>query len=80
MYDLSHTDPTLNYKLRPIGGPWVFVFSQVRICAGGQILEVIDMYNRVHDMFNMISGADSRDNDFGEVFIILWNTAQLRIV
>ena len=30
------------------------------------------MYNRVHDMFDLFSAADSRNNDFGEGFISSW--------
>ena len=43
-----------------------------KILAGGQILEVIEMYNRVYDMFDLFSAADSRNNDFGEGFISSW--------
>ena len=39
------------------------------ILAGGQILEDIAMYSHVHDMFNIFSGPDSRNNNFGEGFI-----------
>ena len=53
MFELSNTNDNMANKLRPIGGPWSF-FSRVRILAGGQILEDIDLYNRVHEMFFII--------------------------
>jgi hypothetical protein len=67
MFDLQNTDNAANHRLRPIGGPWSF-FSRTRILAGGQILEHIDLYNRVHEMFNMFSATDSRQNDYAEGF------------
>ena len=45
-----------------VGGP--FVFSRMRIVAGGQILDDSAMYNRVHEMFNIFSGAENRNKDF----------------
>ena len=43
-------------------------FSRMRILAGGQVLEDIDDYNRVHEMFQVFSATDSRQNDYGEGF------------
>ncbi len=48
MYDLSNDATIAGQQLRPVGGPWSF-FSSMRILAGGQILEDIDMYNRIHE-------------------------------
>ena len=67
MFDLHDTDDAARHRLRPIGGPCGF-FSRVRILAGGQVIEDIDMYNRVHEMFNMFSASDSRQNDYAEGF------------
>ena len=50
MYDLHNTNAKAANRLRPIGGPWSF-FNRMRILAGGQILEDIDLYNKVHEMF-----------------------------
>ncbi|MFM7982406.1 MAG: hypothetical protein ACKPKO_24105, partial [Candidatus Fonsibacter sp.] len=47
MYDVRNDSNDGAKLLRPIGGPWSF-FSRMRILAGGQVLEDIDMYNRVH--------------------------------
>ena len=44
----------------------------MRILAGGQILEDIDMYNRVHELFSNFSAEDSRFNDYGEGFGNVW--------
>ena len=71
MFDLYNTNGTAANRLRPIGGPWSF-FSRMRILAGGQILEDIDMYNRVHEMFNNFINEGSRYNDFAEGFGAVW--------
>ena len=42
MYDLHNTDASAGHRLRPIGGHWSF-FSRMRVLAGGQILEDLDM-------------------------------------
>jgi hypothetical protein len=67
MFDLHNTDSTALHMLRPIGDPWSF-FSRMRIMAGGQILEDIDVHSKVHEMFNMFSATDSRQNDYAEGF------------
>ncbi|MFM7979184.1 MAG: hypothetical protein ACKPKO_07695 [Candidatus Fonsibacter sp.] len=67
MYDLRNDSDADANKLRPIGGPWSF-FTRMRILAGGQILEDIDMYNRVHEMFSIFGTTESRINDFSEGF------------
>ena len=53
--------------LRPLGSPWAF-FRRLRILAGGQIIEDIDQYNRVHEMMHLLTAADSRENDGAEAF------------
>ena len=58
-------------RLRPIGGPWS-LFSKMRIQAGGQILENIDLCNRVREMFNTFSAEGSRYNDYSEGFGHVW--------
>ena len=68
VFDLPNTDNAAKLRLRPIGGPWSF-FSRMRILAGGQILEDIDLYNRVREMFNMFSATDNRQNDYAEGFL-----------
>ncbi|MFM7979217.1 MAG: hypothetical protein ACKPKO_07860, partial [Candidatus Fonsibacter sp.] len=57
MYDLRNDSDADAKKLRPIGGPWSF-FTGMRILAGGQILEDIDMYNRVYEMFNVFGTTE----------------------
>ena len=44
----------------------------MRILAGGQILEYIDMYNRVHEMLSIFSARYSRQNDYAEGFGNYW--------
>ena len=40
----------------------------MRILAGGQIIEDIDQYNRVHEMMHILTAKDSRNNDGAEAF------------
>ena len=72
MFDLQNTHSTVNCRLRPLGGPWGF-FSRMRILAGREILEEIDMYNRVREMFSIFSASDSRQNDYAEGFGKFWD-------
>ena len=67
MFDLRNTVANAAHRLRPIGGPWSF-FSRMRVLAGGQILEDIDMHTRVHELFNIFSSSDSGQNDYAEGF------------
>jgi hypothetical protein len=65
MFDFKNDDGAENHNLYPVGGPWGF-FSRMRILVGGQVIEDIDNYNRVHEMFQVFSATDSRENDYGE--------------
>ena len=67
MFDLYNANGTPANRLRPIGGPWSFL-SRMRILAGGQMFEDIDLYNRVHAMFNSYVNEGSTYNDFAEGF------------
>ena len=71
MFDLYSTNAKAANRLRPMGGQWSF-FSRIIILAGGQILEDIDLYNRVHDMFNNFTAEGSRYNDYSEGFGNVW--------
>ncbi|MFM7980615.1 MAG: hypothetical protein ACKPKO_14980 [Candidatus Fonsibacter sp.] len=71
MYDLRNDAAIVGQLLRPVGGPWSF-FNRMRILAGGQILEDIDMYNRVHDMFSIFGPSESRISDHNEGFNNYW--------
>ena len=67
MFDLYNTNANMANSLRPIGGPWRF-FTRMRILAGGQIWEDIDLYNRVYEMLNNFTAEGSRYNDYAEGF------------
>ena len=41
-------------------GPWCF-FRRLRIICGGQIVEDIDYYNRVHEMFHEMKPAEKKE-------------------
>ena len=71
MFDLRSIDATAGCRLRPIGGH-CSCFSKTRILAGGQHVADMDMYNRVHELFNIYTARDSRNNDFAEGFANWW--------
>jgi hypothetical protein len=61
-FALRNLAPTAPQQLRVISGPWSF-FRRVRILAGGQILEDMDDYNRIHEMFQVLQAPIHRFND-----------------
>jgi hypothetical protein len=73
MFDLLNDDNTTTKLLRPLGGPWCF-FRRMRVLAGNQVIEDIDNYNRVHEMFSTLTATDSRINTAAEAFGQYWNT------
>ena len=79
MFDLQNNEASPSVKqLRPIGGPWCF-FRRLRILMGGTVVEDITEYNRIHEMFSILTATDSRINTdmegFGMGFNIGDNTA-----
>ena len=71
MFDLVNTDNAAGHKLRLISGPWS-LFNRMIIVNGGQILENIDMYNPVHDMFIICTAENSMENAYAEGFANYW--------
>jgi hypothetical protein len=72
MFDLRNTEevvgpPLVNKELRVVGSPYTF-FRRMRILAGGQVIEDIDNFDRVSEMFATLTSKDSRVNDDGEGF------------
>ena len=54
--------------LKPkVDGAWGF-FKRMRILCGGQIVEDIDSYNRLHEMYHMMKPSEKRSNDGIEGF------------
>ena len=51
VFTLVNDGATAAQKLFPVSGPWSF-FRRLRVLAGGQLIEDIDYYNRVHEMFH----------------------------
>ena len=65
-FTIQNTHATLPLKPKlPV--PWVF-FRRVRVLCGGQIVEDIDDYNRVHTQFHLMRPTERRLNDFAEAF------------
>ena len=67
MFDLVNMDADSAKELRVLGGPHSF-FRRMRVLCGGQVVEDIDNYNRVHEMFSMLTAKDSRTNVDAEAF------------
>ena len=59
-------------ELRTLGGPWSF-FRRMRCLCNGQVIEDIDNYNRVHELFSILTAKDSRDNEEVEGFGKTWD-------
>ena len=71
MFDLKNNESSSTgggyMLLRPLGSPHTF-FKRMRILAGGQVIEDIDNYNRVHEMFKTLQANDTNINDKAEAF------------
>lgn len=66
-FTVLNNDANAAHLLRVVSGPWSF-FRRVRILAGGQILEDMDDYNRIHEMFHCLQDPKTRVNDDIEGF------------
>ncbi len=71
---MVNTDPSDGglKDVRPVGGPWSF-FRRMRVLAGNPLIEDIDNYNRVHQLFSILTPADTRSNVNGEAFGQDWD-------
>ena len=71
MFELQNNENPANgnghMELRPLGGPHTF-FRRMRILCGGQVVEDIDNYNRVHQMFTILNAKDANINERAEAF------------
>ena len=67
MFDLKNMDAGANTLVRPLGGPHVF-FRRMRVLANGAVIEDIDDYNRIHEMFKIFGASDTIINDEAEAF------------
>ena len=72
MFDVKNDSPTEAKLLRVLGQPHVF-FKRMRILCGGQVVEDIDNYNRVHEMFKILKAKDAIINDAAEAFGTSWD-------
>jgi hypothetical protein len=64
MFELKN-DGTQN--LYPLGSCHAF-FRRMRLICKGQVVEDIDMYNRCHEMFEVLSAKHVRDNNMVDAF------------
>ena len=77
MFDVVNNDPNPSVKkLRPIGKAHAF-FRRLRISVRGQIIEDIDNYNRVSELFHILQTKHSRANDMVEEFGYNYDISQL---
>ena len=64
----NNTTLTTNSKLQPVlSGAWGF-FRRLRVLCGGQIIEDIDNYGRIHEQFDIMKPSEKRRNDAIEGF------------
>jgi len=66
-FDLHNNDLTSTKFVRSLQGGHSF-FRRLRISAGGSLIEDIDMYNRTHQMFEMLTSYNHRGNNDIEGF------------
>ena len=67
-FRLRNTAPVGPANLQPISALPALMFRRLRILAGGQVIEDIDMYNRVYHMVHNLLPAERRFNDYVEGF------------
>ena len=69
MFDLVNKESTAtpNKELRILGGAHSF-FKRMRILCNGAIVEDIDDYNRVSEMFSILTSGHARKNVAAEAF------------
>ena len=72
MFDLVNMESDSAKELRPLGGPASF-FRRMRVLCGGQVVEDIDNYNRIHQMFSVLTAEDSLKNVDAEAFGEQWD-------
>lgn len=64
-------------RIFPLGDPHSF-FQRMRVIVGGQVLEDIDNYNRVHEMIMNLRSKHARENCSAEGFGTVWDTKEYR--
>jgi hypothetical protein len=67
-----NTSTTLDDLMPLVQGAWGF-FRRLRVICGGQIVEDIDNYNRLHEMVHMMKPTEKRMNDAIEGFGVFEN-------
>ena len=73
--DSKATETEPNKALQSISGPWS-LFRRVRLTAGSQLVEDIDQYNSLHEMFDILTSPDIGVNQMAEGFGDTWNTQE----
>ena len=68
-YNIQNTtNLSVSSDLQPlVAGAWGF-FRRSRVICGGQVVEYIDNYNRLHEMVHMMKPSEKRINDAIEGF------------
>ena len=70
-FDVHNLDGT--HPLRTLSGPWSF-FRRLRVLCQGQLIEDIDGYNLVHQMFDVLQSKHMRENQTVEGFGISYDS------
>ena len=77
MYTINNVDPTAGgdrKRLRTMTGPHC-MWKRMRVSVAGQLIEDIDSYNRVHEMFESVKSDKTRDNEDIHGFGCRWDDA-----
>ena len=61
-FNVVNESTTATQDLYLAGQPYTF-FRRARLLCGGQIVEDIDQYNRIHEMLGILSSSNNRDMD-----------------
>ena len=71
-FDLNNAKSDADQNLYLLGGPHTF-FRRMRLLCGGTIVEDIDQYNRIHEMFHILTNRHNRDLDDVTGFEMRWD-------
>ena len=73
MFELQNDDATAEKQLRLLSGPFS-LFRRMRVLSGGTIIEDLDSYNRLHQMFHIMTTSEYKNNtDVESGFLSRWD-------
>ena len=73
-FELTNESTDTSKKLRPVGGPHLF-FKRLRVLAGSQVVEDLQDYGRMTELFKSLQNENVRDNDDIQGFGNRWDSS-----